>query len=74
MISILVAAAFRDPRAAGKAAREQVGRTEREGNTTGDGDFPGRAFHDGVLRSICFGIRIPWLHVKPWNAVVNFNS
>ena len=38
-----------NPAAAAEAAGIEVGRTESEGKTTGDGDFPGRAFHDGVL-------------------------
>jgi hypothetical protein len=31
------------------AAREQVARIESAGDKTGDGDLPGRAFHDEVL-------------------------
>jgi hypothetical protein len=49
MTSISIAA-FRDPCAPCEALCEQVGRTEREGNTTGKSGFPSRAFHGGVFR------------------------
>jgi hypothetical protein len=68
------AAAFGDPRASSEASSEQVGRTERASNTTGDGNSPGRAFHDEVLGGICFEISGQGSARKPWDAMIEFNS